>query len=258
MTEISDKTTAPPAGERLRVLRVPASCDGAAARRCGERLRREPLLRLVAANVPDTEAGPEADTCYRDLLGAAAWRRLPREVRLRFSKRIDRSAVAVYRGEVVVLELSAAGWLLAQATRALGGMLPNVPSATGLTIVTVTASDVPAGQLWTRSYPRPGRLPQVIQSVKHFGGPTGLEEHLGAGLVMRLTLHAEGQTLVFRSAGYAVTILGRTLTLPRWLSPGRCEVRHRAETDRRFSFTLTLDHPLLGRLLRQVAFYEEA
>jgi hypothetical protein len=35
-------------------------------------------------------------------------------------------------------------------------------------------------------------------------------------------------------------------------------VRHRPETDGRFSFSLSLDHPLLGRLVRQVAFFTEA
>ena len=97
----------------------------------------------------------------------------------------------------------------------------------------------------------------MIQSVKRFAGPTGLEEYLGLGLVMRLTLHEEAGRLVFLSAGYAIELAGRAFALPAWLSPGHCTVVHRDETDERFSFTLTLDHPRLGRLVHQVEFFSE-
>lgn len=163
----------------------------------------------------------------------------------------------VYRGEVVLMELSRAGRLLAQLARLAGGPLPFTHDATGPSVVVVAEAPELGGQIWSRSYPRPGRFPQVIHSTKRFSGPTGLEECLGHGLLMRLTLDAEGETLVFRSAGYAVEWLGRAFSLPRWLSPGTCEIRHRPETDGRFSFTLTLDHPYLGRLAHQVAFFTE-
>lgn len=199
-----------------------------------------------------------ADNRYRRLVGSAAWDRLPRAVRDRFIKLMRPGAQIVYRGEVVCMELSRWGWLVAQAARIVGAPLPYTSNALGPSTVVVTESEAHEGQIWSRSYPRPGKFPQVIHSAKRFSGPTGLEEYLGLGLVMRLTLAAEEGQLVFRSAGYAIEIAGRTFELPSWLEPGRCTVTHRNETDARFSFTLTLDHPSLGRLVHQVAFFEEA
>lgn len=197
------------------------------------------------------------DDRYRHLLGDRAWHRLPPEVRRRFSRKMAQNQSITYRGEVVCMELSACGWLLAQAARLAGAPLPFTHGALGRSVVVVSEDEGLGGQLWTRSYPRPGRFPQVIQSAKRFSGPTGLEEYLGGGLLMRLSLAEENGQLVFRSAHYALRIANRTLPLPRWLSPGHCTVTHRSETDDRFSFTLTLDHPWLGRLVHQVAFFEE-
>lgn len=205
-------------------------------------------------------AFPESatDERYRRLIGERAWFRLPEEVRRRFSKCLAPDAQIIYRGEVVCLELSRAGWLIAQAARLVGAPLPYTRDALGPCNVVVTEMPALGGQTWSRSYPRPGKFPQVIHSAKRFSGPTGIEEYLGLGLVMRLTLHEDAGQLVFRSAGYAIEVAGFTLALPRWLAPGRCTVTHRNETDQRFSFTLTLDHPWLGRLVHQVAFFEEA
>ncbi len=231
----------------------------------GMRLKISVMTENTAktVNIPIARATLSAqadcgDHRYRRLLGEAQWRHLLPETQARFAKQIALDEVVVYRGEVVLMELSRMGQLLGQLARLVGGPLPYTSGATGPSVVAVSEAPALGGQIWTRSYSRPGRFPQVIHSAKRFSGPTGLEECLGRGIVMRLTLHAEGTTLVFRSAGYALELLGRAIPLPRWLSPGNCEIRHRPETDGRFSFTLTLDHPLLGRLVHQVAFFEEA
>ena len=235
------------------------SADGAAP----------PTLRVVPFAPPaqptprPAKPKPEQtpDPRYRHLLGERAWRLLPTEVQHRFGRHLGAGEAIVYRGEVVLTELSPIGWLIAQAARLIGGPLPFTRGATGPAIVTVTEKPALSGQVWSRQYPRPGRFPQVIHSAKRFTGPTGLEEYLGRvlglGLVMRLTLAVEDGTLVFRSVGYALERGRHTFSLPRWLWPGACEVRHRAETDHRFSFTLSLDHPLLGRLIHQVAFFKD-
>ena len=113
------------------------------------------------------------------------------------------------------------------------------------------------GQSWTRVYPRPGRFPQVITSAKRFRGPTGLEEYVGRGIGMTLSLAVEDGALVFRSERYFVEVAGRRLVVPRLLSPGRMEIVHTQIEGRRFSFRLTLTHPLLGRLIHQLAHFEE-
>ena len=209
-----------------------------------------PLVRSVG-----DDAG--RDGRYRLQLGETAWRRLPVAVLRRFSNSLADGEQTIYRGEVVVMELSRAGYVLAQAARLAGAPLPFTRNAVGPTVVVVTEVAERRGQIWSRSYPRPGRFPQVVHSLKRFAGPTGLEEYLGFGLVMRLTLHEEDGQLVFRSAGYALQLGRFTLRMPKWLEPGRCTVTHRNETDDRFSFTLTLDHPWFGRLVQQVAFFTE-
>lgn len=197
------------------------------------------------------------DPRYRRLLGEAAWQRLPPAVRRRFSRHLNDGEQIVYTGAVVSIEMSRIGRLLAQLARLAGAPLPLDPNGTGPSTVVVQESALFGGQVWSRSYPRSGRFPQVIHSAKRFAGPTGLEEYLGLGLRMRLEVSEEEGRLVFRSAGYAIDIAGRPRRIPGWLSPGRCTVIHRAETDDRFSFTLTLDHAIAGRLLQQVAFFRD-
>ncbi len=163
----------------------------------------------------------------------------------------------LYRGSVVETRLSRIGVIVAGLARVLGGPLPDQDGARGPASVLVTESAVLGGQIWTRTYTRPGRFPQTINSVKRFSGPTGLEEYLGFGLVMRLVLAVEGGDLVFRSAGYDVMVGGWRVALPGWLSPGVCTITHRDLGARRFAFLLELCHPLFGRLAHQTAVFEE-
>ena len=123
--------------------------------------------------------------------------------------------------------------------------------------VVVTEDVTSGGQLWTRIYGRAGEFPQVIHSAKRFSGPTGLEECVGHGVGMALTVHVEDRALVFRSVWYFVRVFGATLRLPGFLSPGLVQVVHREERDGRFSFTLTLTHALFGEAVRQVAFFHD-
>lgn len=203
---------------------------------------------------PAIDDGGDGDGRYGRLVGDA-WRQLPIAVRRRFDSKLMPGEVKVYRGKVTCTHLSWAGWLLAEAARLVGAPLPLGHGTTGASLVAVTEEPGFCGQIWSRSYARPGRFPQVIHSAKRFTGPTGLEEYLGCGLLMRLTVSVEHETLVFRSRGFAVEIAGRSVPLPRWLSPGACEVRHRDDGNGRFTFTLTLAHPLLGRLVHQEARY---
>ncbi|CAN0175391.1 unnamed protein product [Phaeothamnion confervicola] len=205
-----------------------------------------------------SKLSPPAEDRYRKCLGEAAWFRLPDSVRRRFSKRLGEAEQTIYRGEVAAMELSRWGWLLAQAGRMLGAPLPFTRDALGPCVVVVTESAALGGQIWSRSYPRPGRFPQVVHSAKRFAGPSGIEEYLGRGLVMRLALEEEAGQMIFRSAGFAIEVAGRTLRVPDWLIPLRCTVIHRAETDARFSFTLIVENAVLGRLVHQVAFFQDA
>lgn len=216
--------------------------------------------RTSVAAEPSTAPVNEPDVTdlrFRTLLGEEAWARLPEPVRRRFSKRWQPGDMVIYPGRVVVTELSRAGRVLAFLTRAIGAPLPLVNRATGPAVVAVTENATLGGQTWTRTYARPGRFPQVIHSAKRFSGPTGLEEYVGYGFGMTLRVTEENGALVFRSERYFFEIGHLRLTIPRFAEPGAMKIVHRDEGGGQFSFRLTLSHPLLGRLVHQLAYFRD-
>ena len=197
------------------------------------------------------------DARFRRLLGARNWMALPAPVRRRFSKRLAPGETVLYRGRVTETTLTIAGRVVAQLARLIGSPLPLGHGETGAAAVAVTEDSAIGGQIWTRLYARACRFPQVVHSAKRFQGPTGLEEYVGRGVGMALELAVEEGALVFRSRHYFLQALGRRWRLPRLLAPGAMEIVHREEGGGTFSFILSLTHPLLGRLIHQVALFEE-
>lgn len=199
-----------------------------------------------------------ADLRYRALMGKAAWQALDPAVRRRFSHRLAGGESLVYSGQIVETRISALGRLLVAAARLIGAPFPLRAYAAGEpTVVTVTEDKASQGQFWTRLYGWGRGFPQIVHSSKRFAGPTGLEEYVGRGVGVALTLHEERGALVFRSAGYFLSMLGLRVTLPAWLSPGALTVTHRDLEGGRFHFALTLEHPRFGCLLRQLALFHD-
>ena len=97
-----------------------------------------------------------------------------------------------------------------------------------------------------------------MHSSKRFAGPTGLEEYVGRGIGMALTVHVEDRALVFRAAHYFVQLGGFRIRLPAWASPGALSVTHAELGDGRFLFKLDIVHPRLGPLILQTAAFQEA
>ena len=194
-----------------------------------------------------------ADARFRALVGEEAWARLPEPVRRRFSKRLAPDEAVVYRGTVIATELSRMGRILSFLGRAIGAPLPLSNGATGPSVVTVVEDAHLGGQIWTRLYMREGRFPQAIHSAKRFRGHTGLEEYVGYGIGMALRVTVEEAVLVFRSDHYFLELGGWRWRWPKALEPGRMEIKHREEGGGMFSFRLALVHPLLGRLVHQLA-----
>lgn len=213
----------------------------------------------IEAEAPAPRAGSEAlyDYRFRRLVPPAAWDTLPEEVRRRFSKRLSGQAVATYSGEIVWTRLSRAGWLLAQFCRLIGAPLPTESSGPAPAAVAVSEDRRSGGQCWTRLYGRARGYPQVIHSAKSFAGPTGLEEHIGGGFGMALTVAAEADALVFRSDHYFWQVARVRIRLPRWLSPGATVVTHQHLGAGRFAFDLKVTHPLLGELVNQHALFRD-
>ena len=221
------------------------------------------LSRLTLPGKTPHEAVPRGlgeadlgDLRFRALLPGEDWAALPAAVRRRFSKRLNSGATAVYIGRVTAVSISPLGRLLAQVLRPVGAPLP-LSRATGVaSIVTVTEDAKTGGQIWTRIYGRAQGFPQVIHSVKCFSGPTGLEERIGYGIAMSLTISVADGALVFKAKDYFVTLGRHRMTLPGWLTPGYLTVTHRATSETAFLFILDLRHPLFGALLHQEALFE--
>ncbi len=202
-------------------------------------------------------AGELGDLRFRALIPDLEWANLPRQVRIRFSKRLSGGRTIVYVGEVVETRMNITGHLLAQAARLIGSPFPTSTDSGVPSVVSVTEDLATGGQIWTRLYARRAGFPQVIHSSKRFCGPTGLEEHVGGGVGMTLTLYVEVDALVFRSSRYFIDLLGRRLWLPAAVTPGVLSVTHRELGDGRFSFTLDVTHRRLGTLIHQQALFRE-
>jgi Domain of unknown function (DUF4166) len=212
-----------------------------------------------AATTPAPPFDPAlVDVRFRSLIGEAAWAELPPAVRRRFSKRMAPGEMVLYRGRVTATDLSLLGCAFAFLTRAIGAPLPLANRATGPALVIVSEDERLGGQSWTRIYARPGRAPQTIHSAKRFRGPTGLEEYVGCGIGMALTVAVEEEALVFRSAHYFIAAGPWRWRWPKLLEPGRMEIVHRDEGSGTFSFRLRLTHPLAGELVHQLATFADA
>lgn len=200
---------------------------------------------------------PLGDLRFRNLLSAQEWASLPQAVRRRFSKRVAAGETVVYAGKIACTRLTGIGWLIGQVARLCGGPLPVAAFDDVPAVVTITEDMVTDGQVWTRVYARRDGFPQVIHSSKRFGGPTGLEEHVGRGVGMELSVHVEDGQLAFRSVRYFVRFRGWTLFLPIWLSPGALTVTHAEKGDGHFTFTLDVTHPWFGPVIHQSACFRE-
>lgn len=206
---------------------------------------------------PLTETQVEDDR-FRRLLSPADWAALPVAVRRRFSIKVVGGASVIYRGRTVHLKMNAAGWLLAQAARMIGAPFPlDLNSNSRAAVVAVTDDPKSDGQVWTRLYARNAGFPQMVNSAKTFCGPTGLEEHVGGGVGMSLVLAVDRGALLFKSADYFLTVFGFRLWLPRWLAPGAMTIGHHDLGPNGFAFTLTLDHPIFGRLIEQATIFTD-
>lgn len=208
----------------------------------------------IAWAPPQEELG---DLRFRTLLGSAQWSLLCPAIRQRFSKRLAADGTAIYAGAITETWMSRLGWLVVQACRIVGAPLP-LESRAGLPATVAVMEDAASGgQFWTRVYGRRRGFPQVIHSSKRFRGPTGLEEYIGCGVGMALTLRAEENALHFQSDHYFLQLGSLRLRWPAWAEPGTTTVSHIDHGRGRFTFLLELRHPLFGLLIHQSALFQD-
>lgn len=217
----------------------------------------EVTASVVRGPLPSSDS-TLVDLRFRRLLSDDDWMNLTPAVRARFSKRFAHGATVTYVGQVTHVAFSRVGWRLAQAARVFGGPLPLSRDVDVASVVSVTEDMSTGGQIWTRMYARRSGFPQVIHSSKRFEGTTGLEEYVGRGLLMALSVAVEHGALMFRSAGYHLQIGRRRFRIPRLLTPGALTVTHRDLGEGRFLFRLEIVHPWLGPLIDQSAVFREA
>ena len=195
------------------------------------------------------------DLRFRALTGRAAWTALPDLLQERFSKRPTGSTSVIYQGQITECRISWAGWLLARLCLAIGGPLPLHRDTGVSAVVSITEDLATGGQFWTRVYGRARGFPQVIHSIKRFSGPTGLEEYLGYGLGIALTITADASALHFHADHYFLSIGRLRWRLPRLLAPGELTISHVDHADGWFAFVLTLHHPRFGELIHQTGMF---
>lgn len=200
---------------------------------------------------------PAYDSRFRQLVPKDAWAKLRPAIQRRFSKQLQGNDIALYAGEIIETRRNLVGKLLAALCRFIGAPLPLYDDTNVPAVVIVSEDRDTGGQRWTRIYHRQSGAPQVINSAKSFSGSTGLEEWIGGGFGMALTVEAEPDRLCFRSQHYFVAFGDHRLRLPRWMTPGETLVVHRDLGEGRFAFDLELKHPLLGILIAQHAIFRD-
>lgn len=217
------------------------------------------IPRVIAPEkAPRHPARPASEGPHRsirDILGEAQWHGLDPGIRIRFGdERLDTHVL--YTGRMKLWR-SWLGALFALLSRPFGAPLPLAACDDAPAMVLVSPGAC-GSTIWERWVcPDASKPPITVRSTKVTGPSTSLVERLDGGLAMQLSLHEENGALIFESSIYALTLLGWTVSLPLWLTPGHCRVEHRAEGPRLFSFTLSMRHPLFGLTIFQTGLFSD-
>jgi len=183
----------------------------------------------------------------RDVLGSAAWSRLPEAVRERFA---DSTAVATYAGAFEVVRASGLGRMFAWFGTLFG--TPVAPKAGNHVAARVRVHPDARGVAWDREYFWDDGSRSFVRSTKVVADDGQLIEMLPARLCMPLDTFEEGGVLHFVSRGYYFHLgAGIRLWLPAFLSPGVTHVEHIDLGHGWFRFTMTVMHPLAGEVFFQ-------
>ena len=209
------------------------------------------MLAQLLWSGPRTIAVDEGDHCDTILciIGTRAWASLPETVRTRFA----RVTPALYRGKTST-RMTLLGRLFAYFLLPFGAPLPVV-TGTRAALVRVSVKD--GGMSWTRIYRGPFGLAFQVRSIKRPSQDGRLLECCAGGWTMLLDVFADHGSLVFRSRNFFWRAGPVSIPLPVLITPGIAEVRHTDQGQGRFRFTLSFDHPWLGRTIYQDGIFED-
>jgi hypothetical protein len=191
----------------------------------------------------------------KDVLGMAAWARLPAAIQERFK---DSAQTVDYSGEFEVVRASSFGRLVAWVCRLIG--TPVAPHTGEKVPAIVRVQPTDRGVEWRREYLWQNRRPSIVRSTKVVESGGTLVEELPAGLCMSLKVYEAAAVLHFVSQHYyfqfSVPQIGRIhCALPHWLSPGTTHVEHADLANGWFRFTMTVRHPIFGELFHQTGCF---
>ena len=195
------------------------------------------------------------DRSYRDVLGIASWRRLKPEVRGRFSVKPANGTAIRYAGTMRTVELSFMGWLFAQACRLIGTPLAPYRGEWVPMSIELAEDPVLGGIAWHRTYRFEANREFTVCSTKCRGEGNEFIEHIGCGFRMHLDLKEVEGNLWFVSSAYDFCLFGRRFRIPALMTPGVTTVIHEQLTGDRFRFSLSVDHPWLGRTVYQEGIF---
>lgn len=193
---------------------------------------------------------------YPEIIGQN-WQTLSNSIQRRFIKNIPSREATIYQGRIHKTRLSVAGHVLSFLSNIIGAPMPKSTQERGPVIVIVREARAFNGQYWTRVFANKNKFPKIIQTIKRFAGPTGLEEMVTSFFGIALTIKTDRNNLSFISDHYFLSIGTRRLQLPSCLIPGTLIINHKETGPKRFRYTLSLTHPLLGEIFYQTAIFEE-
>ena len=193
---------------------------------------------------------------YRSLLDEQSWARLHPDIQMRFSPQYAHRSVT-YRGIMNEIYLSFPGKLLAQACRLIGTPLALYTGTDIPVDVNVYPDENLQGMTWDRYYFYPGRQVNRIKSTKCIQNEQHLIEVTGSGFGMYLSVYEKHSAICFESTKYFFQIGNWKLPIPSLLTPGKTIVKQSALEDSCFEFSFDVEHPLLGRVFRQVGVFSE-
>jgi Domain of unknown function (DUF4166) len=181
------------------------------------------------------------------IVGPAAWGRLPASLRRRFAA--GHSPVR-YDGTMDLDRSFIGGWF-ARLAKPFGTPLPVRRASCA--DVTVAVREQNGGVVWERRF---GSL-HYVRSVKFPGFGNTVVECTDGGLGMVLDVSVQDGALVFTSRNFFLSIGSWCLPVPALLTPGTCRVEHRTIDETRFTFSLTMTHPLWGTTFRQSGIFHD-
>lgn len=203
--------------------------------------------RFEASRRPPPTSIPD----FEQLLGSAAWARLPAAVRARFATDAH-AAPTEYQGTARV-HASFVGRALAHLCRLIG--TPVAPYIGDAVRMRVRVYRNTHGIVWEREYAFPNRTCIVRSTKQVLNG--ALVEKLGAGLHMQLRVQEQNGELHFISDGYFFQIGRWRIDLPDGFLPGGTRVAHIDLGGGRFRFTLRTHHDRLGELFDQDGIFAQ-